>query len=150
MIPKWSSNHWFVHTWKQRRTLKIKTNLPWSLFGEVDWLPSDAQPGCSEDSLNSKGPFTWFNSLATIQYSTQVPNDSYFTEPWCSSQKYSNLAWLFLWWYPLPVISGIYNVSAFSFLFRGKKLMIPFHTLTHSAFHYGWENKWNFWPTVCH
>lgn len=29
---------------KGRQTLKMKTNLPWSLW-EVDWLLSDAQPG---------------------------------------------------------------------------------------------------------
>lgn len=84
-----------------------------------------------------------------FRFQTQVLNDPYFTALWCRSQKYSSLAWLLLWWYPLPVISGIYNVSAFFFPFRGKKLIIPVHTLTRVVFHCRLKNKRNSLPTIC-
>lgn len=65
-----------------------------------------------------------FTLWPQFSFQTQVPNDSYFTETWCRSQKYSNLAWHFLR-YPLPVISGIWNVSTLWLSFRGKKISVP-------------------------
>lgn len=64
----------------KRQTLKIKKktkikrkNKNKIHFGEVDWLLLDTQTVCSEDSLNSNGPFTWLNSLATSQFANTGP-----------------------------------------------------------------------------